>query len=242
MKKKIAVTMGLSAVALTGGVVLVSMEDDKKGPDIIFESQPVYTGEEDVSYLLEGVKAVDLKDEDVTDSLRVEKIQVNRETQEVVVIYIAKDHSNNVSKVSITLPLNGVEVQTEKTSEPETVQTFAEVTPEATPEATPEPTPETVVLSGEAENEAKIAALSPGCPALYLKQYEEKLAVGSSFNLLGYVQEITDDVDDRSWLFQHIQVAGEVNSYTPGVYEMIYYVIDSDGNQSNEAKLTVTVE
>ena len=49
-------------------------------------------------------------------------------------------------------------------------------------------------------------------------------------------------MDDRSWLFQHIQVAGEVNSYTPGVYEMIYYVIDSDGNQSNEAKLTVTVE
>ena len=116
------------------------------------------------------------------------------------------------------------------------------MTPEATPEPTPEPTPETEVLSGEAQNEAKIAALSQGCPALYLVQYEQTLAVGSNFNLLSYVKDITDDVDDRNWLFQHIQVSGEVNTYTPGIYEVIYYVIDSDGNQSNEALLTVTVE
>ena len=114
MKKKIAVTMGLAAVALTGGVVLVSMEDDKKGPDIIFESQPVYTGEEDVSYLLEGVKAVDLKDEDVTDSLRVENVQVKEEEQNVVIVYIAKDRSNNVTKVSITVPSNGIKNQAEE--------------------------------------------------------------------------------------------------------------------------------
>ena len=74
------------------------------------------------------------------------------------------------------------------------------------------------------------------------EQYEEKLVAGSDFNVLSYVKEITDDVDDRSWLFQHIQVSGEVNTYIPGVYQLIYYVIDSDGNQSNEALLTVTVE
>ncbi len=242
MKKKIAVTMGLAAAALTGAVVLVSMEDDKKGPDIIFESEPVYTGAEDVSYLLDGVKAVDSQDGDVTDSLRVENVQVKEEEQNVVIVYIAKDRSNNVTKVSITVPSNGIKNQAEESLEPETAEAFAEMTPEATPEPTPEPTPETEVLSGEAQIDAKIAALSQGCPALYLVQYEQTLAVGSNFNLLSYVKDITDDVDDRNWLFQHIQVSGEVNTYTPGIYEVIYYVIDSDGNQSNEALLTVTVE
>lgn len=242
MSKKIAVIMGLVTVVLTGGVVLVSMEDDKEGPNITFEKELVYTGAEDMSYLMEGVSAVDEKDGDVTDSLRVEKVQINEEDQEVVIIYIAKDNSNNVTKVSLTLPLNGSKARTEETADAETVETFAQITPEATPEPTPEPIPETAVLSGESENEAKIAALPQGCPAFYLVQYEEKLAVGSSFDVLSYVKEITDDVDERNWLFQHIQVSGEVNTYTPGAYEVIYYVIDSDGNQSNEAKLTVTIE
>ena len=240
MKKKIAVIMGLLAVALTGGVILLSMEDDKEGPDITYEKDLVYTGAEDTSYLLEGVKAADTKDGDVTDSLRVEKVQVNEEENKVVVVYIAKDSSNNVTKVSVTIPSNEIKTQTEKESDAQVLETFAQTTPEVTPEPTPEPTPE--VLSGEAENEAKIAALPQGCPALYLEQYEEKLVAGSDFNVLSYVKEITDDVDDRSWLFQHIQVSGEVNTYVPGVYQLVYYVIDSNGNQSNEALLTVTVE
>lgn len=238
MRKRIAVIMGLLAVALTGGVIVLSMGADEEGPNITFESDPVYTGAEDTSYLLESVKAVDEKDGDVTDSLRVEKIQVNEDEKEVVVVYIAKDNSNNVAKVSVTIPFDEIDTQKEESQDVETVETFAE----ATPEVTPEPTPETAVLSGEAENEAKIAALPQGCPALYLEQYEEKLVAGSDFNVLSYVKEITDDVDDRSWLFQHIQVSGEVNTYIPGVYQLIYYVIDSDGNQSNEALLTVTVE
>lgn len=240
MKKKIAVIMGLFAVALTGGVILLSLEDDKEGPDITYEKDLVYTGAEDTSYLLEGVKAADTKDGDVTDSLRVEKVQVNEEENKVVVVYIAKDSSNNVTKVSVTIPSNEIKTQTEKESDAQVLETFAQTTPEVTPEPTPEPTPE--VLSGEAENEAKIAALPQGCPALYLEQYEEKLVAGSDFNVLSYVKEITDDVDDRSWLFQHIQVSGEVNTYVPGVYQLVYYVIDSNGNQSNEALLTVTVE
>lgn len=238
MKKKIAVFMGVAAVILTAGVVLVSIEDDKEGPDITFGNTPVYTGAEDTSYLLESVRAVDMKDGDVTDSLRVENVQVNEEEKKAVIVYIAKDSSNNVTKVSVTIPFNEIKGDGEESTDTETIETFTQTTPEVTPEATPE----TGVLSGEAENEAKIAVLPQGSPAFYLQQYEERLAVGSSFDVLSYVKEITDDVDDRSWLFQHIQVSGEVNTYTPGIYELIYYVIDSSGNQSNQAKLTVTVE
>lgn len=250
MKKGIAAIMGIVTVALTVAAVLVFMAEDRQGPEISFTAEPVYTGEQDTSYLLEGVRATDAEDGDVTNSLRVEKVQVNEETQQVTIIYIAKDASNNVTKVNKTVPFNGAAAQTEPEvtdentdggdAETTSADNAAEPTVAETSEPTPTPTPE--VMTGEQENEEKIAALPAGSPAFYLSQYELELAVGSSFNVLGYVEEITDDVDERDWLFQHIQVLGEVDTYTPGTYEVTYYVIDTEGNSSNEAVLTVTVK
>lgn len=104
MGKKITAAMGILAIMLTAGVVFVFSKEDRKGPEIIFSIEPVYTGEEDTAYLLEGVTAVDACDGDVTDSLRVERVHVNEKEQQVTVIYIAKDKSNNVAKVSKTIP------------------------------------------------------------------------------------------------------------------------------------------
>ena len=246
MKKGIAAILGLVTAALAAVVVLVLMAEDRQGPEIIFAAEPVYTGAEDTSYLLEGVTASDAEDGDVTDSLRVEKVQVNEAAQQVTIIYIAKDDSNNVTKVSKTVPSNGIGAQTEPETDGENADgEDAEAvsgTPAVTPEETPTPTPTPEVLTGEQENEAKIAALPAGCPAFYLYQYELELEVGSSFRVLSYVEEITDDEDSRDWLFQHIQVVGEVDVYKAGTYEVIYFVIDTDGNVSNEAVLTVTVK
>lgn len=250
MKKGIAAIMGILTVALTAAAVWVYMAEDRQGPEIRFTTEPVYTGAEDTSYLLDGIVAIDKKDGDVTDSLRVEKVQVNEETQQVTIIYIAKDNSNNVTKVNKTVLYNAAAGQTEPDTSDESAEgedaeaTSADDAAEPTPAepSEPAPTPIPEAMNGEQENEEKIAALPEGSPAFYLSQYELELEVGSSFNVLGYVEEITDDVDERDWLFQHIQVVGEVDTNTPGTYEVIYFVIDSDGNSSNEAVLMVTVK
>ena len=60
--------------------------------------------------------------------------------------------------------------------------------------------------------------------------------------MLKYVEDIQDDDDDRDALYRDIQVSGEVDVNTAGIYELSYYVTDSDGNQSNIEVLKVTVQ
>ena len=67
------------------------------------------------------------------------------------------------------------------------------------------------------------------------------ISVGEEFNKLSWVEDITDDKDDRSRLFRDIRVEGDVNRNEPGTYELAYYAADSDGNRSNREILTVTV-
>ena len=55
------------------------------------------------------------------------------------------------------------------------------------------------------------------------------------------MEEISDDADDRNSLFRNIQVEGEVDVSAEGTYELTYFVVDSDGNNSNAAQLKVTV-
>ena len=43
-------------------------------------------------------------------------------------------------------------------------------------------------------------------------------------------------------LWRRIQINGQVNTYTPGTYTCSYYVVDSAGNMSNTAELTVIVQ
>ena len=68
------------------------------------------------------------------------------------------------------------------------------------------------------------------------------LPVGSEFNKLSYVKEVIDDKDTKETLYQDIRIQGEVNIDAAGTYELIYQAVDSDGNRSNEAKLTVIVQ
>ena len=67
---------------------------------------------------------------------------------------------------------------------------------------------------------------------------------GSRIDLLSYVEEVTDDKDDRLWLWHQIYITGknELNLDVAGTYELYYTVTDSDRNISNRAKLTVTVK
>lgn len=53
--------------------------------------------------LLEGVTAWDEKDGDVTDSLKIEFLVSNTDENTVVVTYVARDKSNNITKENLVL-------------------------------------------------------------------------------------------------------------------------------------------
>ena len=102
MRKWLIVLMAAVAIGATGILGWLYMRQDRKGPEItIAESKKnSYTADMTTEDLLEGVKAVDERDGDVSASLTVENVYPNEKGDEVTVVYVAKDNSNNVTKVT----------------------------------------------------------------------------------------------------------------------------------------------
>lgn len=102
MRKWLIVLMAAVAIGATGILGWLYMRQDRKGPEItIAESKKnSYTSDMTTEDLLEGVKAVDKRDGDVSASLTVENVYPNEKGDEVTVVYVAKDNSNNVTKVT----------------------------------------------------------------------------------------------------------------------------------------------
>ena len=263
MKKILIFFLILAALALGAGSYWLYNTSDRTGPAIIFaedsaqeEQLPVYYGRNE-EMLLEGVSASDTKDGDVSPSLKVEGVFVRNEN-EVVVVYAAKDSSNNVTKRERTMryPETHTEVipgmADTDTQEPMTEEPGEETpaesaspaetptpVPTETPEPTAEPTPQEAAAARELQ---KIDSLSPQAPRLYLTIYYMEIPSGTAFNRMDYVKDIQDDADAKDALYRVINIQGEVNINAPGTYELTYFVTDSNGNQSNHAVLTVVVQ
>ena len=108
---------------------------------------------------------------------------------------------------------------------------------------TSENTSNTMTTEQENESDIQEENLPEGSPRITLTQSQITIGVGQSYNRIAMVEDITDDKDERNYLFTQIQIKGDdVNTNVAGTYEQIYYVVDSDGNRSNEAKLTVVVQ
>ena len=97
------------------------------------------------------------------------------------------------------------------------------------------------VDDSDSDTDAAIAALPEGSPQLRLSTHQVDLQVGASFQYMDYIESISDDKDETNELYRKIYLTGEVNTSQAGNYEISYYVTDSDKNQSNIEKLTVTV-
>ena len=90
--------------------------------------------------------------------------------------------------------------------------------------------------------EAAIKVLDAASPKLYLREYETTVALNDSFGALSYIDTIEDDKDDYNTISRRIHVDGTVDVKRRGDYELTFYVVDTDGNHSNDALLTVHVE
>ncbi len=248
MKKKgLFILLGLVCIAVVAGSGVLVMTRDKTGPEItISEDRKVsYEIGGDKKVLLDGVKAMDEKDGDVSDSLMVEAVHEN-EDGSLEVTYSAVDHSNNVTKVTCKVETLSGESQEESQEESADLPEEGEENPEQQdgqeeqqPEENIEQQEETT--EDNSDTEAAIAALPEGSPQLRLSTHHVDLEVGASFQYMDYIESIVDDEDDTSTLYRQIRLVGEVDTSQPGEYEISYYVTDSNHNESNIEKLTVTV-
>ena len=258
---KITILLAFASAALIAAIGVLRFFGDRRAPQIQIPAEMVtYHEGEDYSVLLAGVTATDNRDGDVTGSLRVESVMPSINGQ-AMVVYIAKDSRNNIGEASRTVlyaaageeivsptptPMPTAEPE-EEPDEEEPAQ--EEPTPAPTAEPTPTPAPTATPAAaadaneaGRMANEEKIAALDPAAPKLYLSEYAVTVPAGSEINVLSYISDIQDDTDAYYDLSRRVSVNGEVNTGVPGTYEVSLFATDSDGNVSNQAVLTVTVE
>ena len=236
MRKWLIVLMAAVAIGATGILGWLYMRQDRKGPEItIAESKKnSYTSDMTTEDLLEGVKAVDKRDGDVSASLTVENVYPNEKGDEVTVVYVAKDNSNNVTKVTYHMTSEGNLMGFTSETKTSSVNTDTDaVTDEALQDENE--------TDSEREEE-KIDQLNPQDPRFYLNTYYVEIAKGTQIDRLSYVKDIQDDKDSTSDLYRKIQITGTVDVNTPGTYELTYYVVDSNGNASNGAVLTIVVK
>ena len=252
MKKKgLFILLGLICIAVVGGSGALFITRDKTGPKIIVseDREIAYGTDSDKTVLLDGVTAIDEKDGDVSDSLRVESVQ-NNEDGSLEVTYSAVDDSNNVTKLTCK-----VETLNQKNSDEDAQEETTEASEENQEEnqentqqdeedkeaQNQEEANQEEVDDSNSDTDAAIAALPEGSPQLRLSTHQVDLQVGASFQYVDYIESISDDKDETNELYRKIYLTGEVNTSQAGNYEMSYYVTDSDKNQANIEKLTVTV-
>lgn len=242
MAKKWIAMMLIACMGLAGGIFYLKGQSDDQGPEIIPTRQAVqnYNPSMSSAELLEGMQAQDDKDGDVTDSLTIESIY-EVDDSNVVVVYVAKDESNNITKFKRSLHMDDYEKETQND---DSAQETASPEETADDVPTPEPTPEVLdeaALAAQTQ-ESAADAMPPQSPRIYLTEYHTKVAVGTSLDLLSYVKDIQDDKDVANELWHRIQISGQVNTAVAGTYTCTFYVFDADGNMSNNAELTVVVE
>ena len=114
MKDKKVIILALICIVLAGVNVVLMGSRDSEAPMIEFSDEvPTYTAGTDFTSVLEDVKAIDDKDDDVSDSLMVEQIFPNDQAELATVVYVAKDKSNNVAKREREVKYVKSETQTE---------------------------------------------------------------------------------------------------------------------------------
>lgn len=226
MRKVLVALMAVACIALGGVFYWMQQQDDTTAPVIHFpDEEAMYVEGTDTSILLEGVTAMDDVDGDVSDTLVIESVIPMQNQYQATVLYYAKDNANNVQKAERIVnyrPENGILWMDETEAE----QTMAGDS-----------------LESEAEKEEESAAAVPeGHPRITLTADAVTIRDGEEYNLLSYVKDITDDKDGPDWLYYQIHIDGMRDIAGPGVYELYYSVVDRDYNESNRAKLTLTIE
>lgn len=225
MKKIIIALVSVLGLFCGGMLIFLKISEDNVAPKITYNNNEKieYVKGDSYTTILNGVEAKDNKDGDVADALIVEGIYPNGDCETATVIYVARDKSNNIAKAR------------------RIVSYLREKKPDSTPLSEIGPVEEMEIKKDESNlEEEKLPASNPH---IVLKEKEVKIKAGEELNRISLVESITDDKDEQNLLWRSINIRGDgFDRNTAGVYEQIYYVVDSDGNKSNEETLKIIVE
>lgn len=263
MRERIVERVGVTVIVLLLIIIvfLYAGRDDK-GPAISFASDYIYYDGVNEAILLADVTAYDSKDGDVTSSIMIDNVIVIEERAVAKVVYIAKDSSNNITRVErfvnysediVNSDTNEKNMQesTEDTkdniNENEMENIEMENSGEDVTESSGEEKPENTAEVTESENitivpESTTVAVSTDIsPVMVLEVTEATVSLGSNFRVFDYVEAITDDKDGREELFRQICIDGYYDTNTVGDYEIYIFCVDSDKNSSNKEKFIIHV-
>lgn len=230
----------LVVIIAVSGIVVAS--SDRQAPKITIENTNVtYVEGQDYSSLLVGVSAYDKRDGDVTASLIVESVTPLKSGEQAKVWYVAKDKSNNITKldrlVHYVASGNHI-VQNPENKDPSD-------RPDETGSAGENPDDSTKDNSSSNPStgqEETLPTQPPGAiPVLTLKSSEGTIHVGERFNVVSYVDNIVDDVDERDVLFRRIIADGNYDVNTVGDYTLTIYCSDTDRNLSESRSFVLHV-
>lgn len=102
-------------------------------------------------------------------------------------------------------------------------------------------TEKTTAKNDSEEPETETTTVNDNVPVLKLSQNETTIKKGELFKVFKFVESITDDKDDRDYLYERISIQGQYDIYTPGDYELYIYCVDSDRNSSNKERFILHV-
>lgn len=243
MAKKLAVLMTIVCIGLAAFVVNMKLAEDNESPEITFSNDSLtYKSSMSDAELLEDVRAIDNKDGDVSASLTIEDIY-SVSDEDIVVVYVAKDNSNNISKAKRLL--KGEELPEEEVSSElaenlisedglEASENGLETSEDSAVEAvsgnvglddtTVTPTPfegvpvedKTEADVAREEQEALADNMPAGCPKIYLTDYWIEVPVGTTIDAVSYVKDIIDESENFYELSKKIQIY-DSNGNQPGV-------------------------
>ncbi len=251
MKNRITIGLGILAGLLIVCSIMVYLSTDNTPPKISLSALKIeYHEGDDMTPLTEGVYAMDDKDGDISDRIRVYDISPMEGGTQALVTYAAYDNSYNLGKG--TRVVDYYPALPEAEQEPEKEVTDTEET------AVTEQPLNGVLISGDAEDaednedtdqsdedegadDDQDNTTVSAAPTVVLKTHELKLAVGEGFYSMDCIETASDDVDSIEYLYSNMYMDGAYDINTPGTYEVRFYCYDSDHNLSNIETMNIVV-
>lgn len=237
MKKVFLGVMFFLFLGLGSAIFIIYYSEDREPPIIQLPKMEItYVENDSYDKLLENVTAYDEHDGDVSDSLEVENVYPNISLGTATIIYAAKDSNNNVSKQKYEVTYvqqddEGLSSKSESGSSPD-VKVEKETEDETE-----------IEKKKETEKKKEKESASKENPVITLTCESIEIDAGDDMNRLSLIKSVSDDRDTEEYLWKRIQITGdEFDRDTPGTYKQIFFVIDSDGNKSNQAELIITVQ
>lgn len=245
MKTRIVIYLAIVTIMLTVISVFVYLQQDHTAPEIDVPAEDItyVAGQDDDAVLLQGVKARDDNDGDLSSDIRIYDIAVLENGRQALVTYAVYDKSNNLGKATRMVSYEAIKPEQKKTEEDKKEEeSTEEAKKDEKEEVTEEPTTEEVTEAAVPDGYEDPEMVSTGAPVLKLTTHEVHIKAGGDFYTMDYVEDAVDDKDTKDYLYDNMFLDSVYDKSKVGTYELIYFCVDSDGNRSNSAKLKLYVE